>query len=201
MSQEKVFCRVRDGQVVDYPVYAHYIRARSHPISLYTEVISDPKPEIDKYQYLSEELTIVGEVVRRSYSVHICDFQTVLNCIHGVNEMDMMGEDGEEVTPVEIKDVEPRAVEIVTELAKALAQDKLDAWAKEKDYDGILSVASYATSTLSNFQTEGQRAVEMRDLCWGALYQYLSEVMTGQSPVPTTVEQIKARLPELSWAD
>lgn len=204
MSQEKVYCRVRDGKIVDYPVYAHYIRNRSHPVSLYTPVVFDPKPEIDEFQYLEEHLEIVGDVVRATYTVHTCDLQTVLNCINGVEDDDMgMDEEGNEieVTPVAIKDVPARGVEVVSELARQLAQDRLDKWAQERDYDGVLSVASYATSTLPNFQLEGQRAVELRDQSWAALYQYLNEVISGQAPVPTTVEEIEARLPELSWAE
>src|SRR5689334_17873088 len=42
-------------------------------------------------------------------------------------------------------------------------QRRLDAFAQSRGYDSILSAATYAASSVPQFQAEGQRAVALRD--------------------------------------
>ena len=79
-------------------------------------------------------------------------------------------------------------------------QARLDAFAQTRNYDGILSAATYATSTVPTFQTEGQYAVQARDVTWAKGYEILGAVMSGQRPMPTLAEVI-AELPELEWPE
>ena len=67
-----------------------------------------------------------------------------------------------------------------------------------RGYDGILSAATYATSTVPQFKTEGQYAVEARDLTWAKGYEIFGAVLSGQRPMPT-IEEVFAELPELVW--
>lgn len=78
-------------------------------------------------------------------------------------------------------------------------QSRLDAFAQTKNYDGILSAISYATSDNPDFAAEGQRAATLRDSTWATLYQMLAEVQTGARPIPAGFEDIEAELPELTW--
>ena len=77
-------------------------------------------------------------------------------------------------------------------------QQRLDDFAKTRNYDGILSAATYASSTNTTFQAEGQRAVQLRDDTWQALYNILGQVAT-QGRVVTKFEDIEGDLPVLSW--
>lgn len=77
-------------------------------------------------------------------------------------------------------------------------QKRLDDFAKTKGYDGIMSAASYATSTDPTFRAEGERAVALRDQTWRKCYDILAEVLAGERPVPT-LEEIVAELPALTW--
>jgi hypothetical protein len=80
----------------------------------------------------------------------------------------------------------------------AKVQDRLDAFARIRGYDGILSACTYATSTNPKFAGEGQYCVQVRDATWAACYAILTAVQSGQRPVPTW-EELEAELPALEW--
>lgn len=88
--------------------------------------------------------------------------------------------------------------EIQAEVVNA-TQKRLDAWAKERNYDGILSACTYAASTNQVFAAEGQRAVQLRDETWQTLYNILGQVAT-QGRVVTGYADIEGDLPVLAWA-
>lgn len=79
-------------------------------------------------------------------------------------------------------------------------QKHLDAFAQTRNYDNILSAATYATSVIPQFKAEGQYAVEVRDATWTKGYEILAEVLAGQRPMPT-LEEVFAELPPLVWPD
>ena len=81
------------------------------------------------------------------------------------------------------------------------AQARLDAWAKTRNYDGILSLCTYATSTVPQFAAEGQRGVDLRDATWAALYAILAQVEAGTRPLPASFAAIEGELPALTWSD
>ena len=79
-------------------------------------------------------------------------------------------------------------------------QAHLDAFARTRNYDGIMSAATYATSTVPKFRTEGQYAVEARDLTWAKGYEIMDAVLSGARPMPT-LDEVIAELPALAWPD
>lgn len=78
-------------------------------------------------------------------------------------------------------------------------QQSLDEFAQTRNYDGILSACTYATSGVDKFEIEGQRCVDLRDQTWSALYVILAEVEAGTRLVPDSFADIEGDLPELSW--
>ena len=78
-------------------------------------------------------------------------------------------------------------------------QQRLDSFARTRNYDGILSACTYATSNVPKFAAEGQAAVNFRDATWAALYQILEEVQAGQRETPTGFSDIEPLLPPLEW--
>lgn len=78
-------------------------------------------------------------------------------------------------------------------------QQRLDIFAKTRNYDGILSLCTYATSTNLKFKLEGQYGVEARDATWEKLYEILAEVETGTRPMPIGFKDIESELPILQW--
>ncbi len=80
-------------------------------------------------------------------------------------------------------------------------QKRLDEFAQTRNYAGILSACTYATSTVPRFASDGQYCVESRDATWAKLYEILDEVTAGDRPMPCGYDDIKAELPVLEWPD
>ncbi|CAN7345521.1 hypothetical protein LJR074_001975 [Acidovorax sp. LjRoot74] len=94
--------------------------------------------------------------------------------------------------------VDPAPVEQVIASVTAAVQQRLDAFARSRNYDSILSACTYATSTVPKFAAEGQYAVNARDASWATCYQIMAAVQAGQRPMPS-VEQVLSELPVLDW--
>jgi hypothetical protein len=94
---------------------------------------------------------------------------------------------------------EPLTPEQIVAQYTAAVQKRLDDFARTRGYDGILSAATYAASTVPKFKAEGQYAVEARDATWVKLYQILAEVEAGTRPAPSGYADIEPDLPILEW--
>lgn len=81
----------------------------------------------------------------------------------------------------------------------AAVQARLDTFAKTRNYDGILSACTYATSMVAKFKTEGQYCVDIRDQTWSSLYSLMEAVQTGERIMPSAVTEILSLLPEPAW--
>lgn len=81
---------------------------------------------------------------------------------------------------------------------QAIVQKRLDEWAGERGYESILSLCTYATSTVPKFQEEGRRGVQVRDACWTYGYALLDDVQSGRRPIPSEAE-VLAGLPPMGW--
>lgn len=116
---------------------------------------------------------------------------------------DYTDQDGKLVTKAEQEskaiaaDAAQKAATLKSSIEQAV-QNRLDSFAKERNYDGILSACTYATSTVPKFQTEGQCCVNSRDSTWAVCYQILADVQAGARPMPT-LEQVLSELPQLTW--
>lgn len=93
--------------------------------------------------------------------------------------------------------IPPTPAQIIAALIKAV-QDHLDATARIRNYDGILSLCSYATSTNPKFGPEGRAGVAFRDDVWASCYATLADVQAGNRATPTE-EQLLAELPAMVW--
>ena len=77
-------------------------------------------------------------------------------------------------------------------------QQRLDAFARERGYDNIMSVCSYFGSANPRFKAEADRAITLRDTTWEQCYAILDAVLAGEREVPT-LDEIVAELPVLTW--
>ncbi|MDZ7595881.1 MAG: hypothetical protein U0932_14630 [Thiobacillus sp.] len=91
----------------------------------------------------------------------------------------------------------PTPEQIVAALTRDV-QAHLDATARTRNYDGILSLCSYAASTNPTFSAEGLAGVAWRDAVWAACYAIMAAVQAGTRAVPTTAALL-AELPPMAW--
>lgn len=103
------------------------------------------------------------------------------------------------MTPAEITAMMQRKSGQVIDDYKKEASKCLDEFAQSRGYDNIVSVASYTVSTNEIYQAEALRAVYLRDQWWSTLTGIMTEVLTGQRPLPASWEVLKTELPELTW--
>jgi len=97
---------------------------------------------------------------------------------------------------------EERYARKVTDTARAYAdetQRRLDMFAIERNYSGIMSAASYATSTIEKYRVEGAHCALLRDLSWEALETIFTAVQAGARELPASYEEILPELPALTW--
>lgn len=99
--------------------------------------------------------------------------------------------------------IEPiiRDAQMLRDEIVSAVQARLDAFAHTRNYDNILSTATYAASSVPKFASEGQYAVAARDATWAKLYEILGEVESGARPMPTGFADIEPELPELVWPE
>ena len=101
---------------------------------------------------------------------------------------------------VEWVEVLPPSLADLQAMFTAAIQEYMDSFFRQRNYDGVLSAATYATSTNAKFAAEGQYAVEMRDAIWAKGYAIMDAVLAGEREIPS-IEEVLAELPELVWPD
>lgn len=87
--------------------------------------------------------------------------------------------------------------QLIDRLTRAV-QGYMDSVAQQRNYDSILSLCTYATSSIPRFQVEGQAGVLWRDACWQLGYDLIARVRAGEASIPTEAELL-AMLPPMQW--
>jgi len=77
-------------------------------------------------------------------------------------------------------------------------QIMLDTTARTRNYDGILSACTYATSTNQTFKAEAQACVAWRDAVWSTCYTIMADVESGSRNMPS-IQELLNELPALNW--
>ena len=78
-------------------------------------------------------------------------------------------------------------------------QEKLNAFAKTRNYDSIESLCSYATDPNPAFQAEGQRGVVIRSQVWAEYTSIVQQVVAGTLPRITTFAALEQLLTAFTW--
>lgn len=141
--------------------------------TLYTSFLS--KEELKKLDYLV--------VSYDEYPVNTDEFQKVV-------QASMIGDD---VYKVSYKIVS-KNLEELTALFKEKTQQLLDAKAREKGYDDILSACSYAGYD-NDFKAEGEAFGIWRAKVWKYGYGLLNAIAEGKHKMPKSFDEILTEMP------
>lgn len=103
---------------------------------------------------------------------------------------------------LEYVDQQPSAAEIRQAAVQAV-QNRLDSVARERNYDSMLSLATYANSEVPRFRQEALLGIQWRDNCWTALYALEASIERGEIIRPQTAQEAITQalevLPHLEW--
>lgn len=89
-----------------------------------------------------------------------------------------------------------KSLEELTALFKEKTQELLDAKAREKGYDDILSACSYAGYD-NDFRAEGEAFGIWRAKVWKYGYALLNAIAEGKHKMPASFDEILAEMPTL----
>lgn len=78
-------------------------------------------------------------------------------------------------------------------------QARLDAFAREREYDSMASLVTYVDDADPAFAAEGAHGKLKRSQTWATMKQIRAEVLAGTRPMPTSIADIEAELPSLTW--
>lgn len=183
------YIKIIDGVVDKYPLTEKDIIIENPNVSFPSIIGKDTFADLDYHP-----------VVESIKPLYIADTQRVDEvmpiCINTVWTQQWLITDlsEEEVTTNQDIKIQRLKSDIILEI-----QNRLDAFAKTRNYDGILSACTYATSSIPKFASEGQYAVNARDSTWASLYSFMAEVQTGTAQMPTSFTDVEPLLPELVW--
>jgi hypothetical protein len=186
-----------------YPVSQSQIRAEnpqtSYPASFpvpdgYAVVFPAPAPSCDPVTQIAREiapvLTSKGHY-EQAYEIvsRFVEYTDEQNVVHTVAEQEAAAIQADAIAKTQA---------FIASVVSA-TQSRLDTFAQTKNYDGILSACTYASSAIPKFASEGQYAVNARDNTWATLYTIMGEVEAGTLPMPASVDEVMSLLPELVW--
>lgn len=191
---DKIYARVVNGVITEFPVFEHHINSRNHPLNWYTLCKSTIRPKVTEFQSITSEPHVVNDEVIIEYKVHDNDLQFLLTKAGMVDPKNPTG-----ITPKPIAEINPNLVTQIRKKATEHAQIAIDNFAKERGYYDANSAVSYEFSTVEKFANEANKVKVARDQLWLKLHAYVAEIMKGNIPFPTKVSEIEAVFPVMKW--
>lgn len=198
-----LFARVVDGQVTEYPVRRLHIQNRAQPISWYTPVEEMEKPVLPKFHYFTTVFTIEPNKVIVSYEVKEYTLAELLSNLR-IQDGALISSAGRPT----IDQVDPELAAWIMELISEYVTEKLSDFAATRNYgnkakgiDPFISAATYLTSSKPKYRLEAQYLLDTRDQAWDNLEVYQLGILTGQTPMPISIDEIDALIPELVWPE
>lgn len=206
MASEKdldLFGRVKNGEIVEFPVYRIHITNRSHPLDWYTPAVEQPKPELPPFSVYERTVELKDGYINVSYSVRAYTLEELLAQLR---KMPNLEDPSAEPEVVSIAEVEPAMVQRIYSLASDYLTEKLVNFAATRGYgtpnvDAFTSLTTYKDSLIPKFKNEAARGLSFRDQAWANMLNFFGQVSIGAAPVPTTIAEIDALIPALTWED
>lgn len=195
VNDNDVFARVKNGEVVEYPVYRLYIKNRGHSVSMYMPVVEKTKPELPAFHKYSVSKEVGQTTVTVSYSVVPMTLEEMLVSIRPKTT----GIPPTVVVP-NIADIPEATIRRINVLVSDYAEDKMNTFARTKNYTDMDRAIGYMNDPDPGFVADAMRCNELRSLTWRQLNAYFAEIMAGTKPVPLTIREFDAVIPEYTWS-
>lgn len=191
-----VFARVVDGKVVEYPVYRIHIRNRAHPLSYYHRVVDTGAPTPDEFGTVDQTLEVHPDnTVHVVYTKRPLTLAEMLRTFQVQNPEDPLAP----MMAKPITEIDPATLQHFYNLAGDYVTEKLDEFARTKQYKDFIHLTGYRYSAIPSFAAEAMRGYTLRDQIWANLLSYFTQVTSGAVPVPTSIADVDALIPDLTW--
>lgn len=187
----EVFALVSNGRLYEYPVTRSQIVNRGLTVSQFLPVRFDHQPaKVPAYHFAKEVPEIFEDHVQIHYQVTPIALEQLL--IRVYHPDGVLNEGNPNAT---IADVPADLFNAIIAAIKVEVQERLDAFARERGYDGIVSAITYRDSVVEQFRNDANRCINIRDTSWAQLYQYLAQLQQGTVALPKNKAEIMAMLP------
>lgn len=182
-----MYAKIIDGAVAQYPytlaqLYAQYPNT-SFPASMTAQELAD---------YGVVTVVVTGQPSHDSLTQSVVEVTPVYSAQRSRWEQTW------EVVAASADEIAARKQALLNDIVNK-TQERLDTFARTRNYDGILSATTYADSLVQKFRNEGQYCLAQRDATWAKLYDMLAEVEAGTRPIPSGYQDIEPELPALTW--
>lgn len=192
IPSEQEYALVVDNQVILFPLTEADIYARNQPNEDYYRCYRNIEPKYNHLcEYLEDVPVVVGGHVIVNYRVMPVPVEDLFAQLDVIRT-----EVGETFS---IADVPSELLLAFSASVTLKVETAMNTFAKTRKYDTISSAADYRDSPIEKYRLEGIRARNLRDTSYYALEVYFYQIVTGQVPVPTSLEDIAVKLPEYTW--
>jgi hypothetical protein len=165
-------------------------------LSYYHRVVDAGAPTPDEFGTVDQTLEVHPDnTVHVVYTKRPLTLSEILRTFKVQNIEDPMAS----VEAKPISEIDPATIQHVYSLAGDYISVKLDEFARTKQYNDFIHLTGYRYSAIPSFAAEAMRGYTLRDQIWANLLVYFTEVTSGAVPVPTSIADIDAVIPNLTW--
>jgi len=200
MHSEKIYARIEEGKIVQYPVTIAMINERANPLDTYYQCYfpgegDHPNPTL--YQKIVQTPTLIGSAV---YIDEKLVNRTVDEMFALLFEMaGSVTESGELQLNTAL--ITSDLIDAFETIVKIVVQKMLDDFALTRGYDDIKSACDYVNSKIPEYKAEAIRCIDLRDDVWHSLTTYINAVKAGTEPPPMAWSDIAVHIPPITWGD
>lgn len=196
----ETYARVRDGSIVEYPVFLEQIKARGIPESWFVKCVIEEKPETDAFSYAVQEPRVVdAKTVIVGWKISSLNLDQLLARLPTNPNSKKTDRRSLRRTITE----QPSVVMItkIKTLVEDRVQSMLDDFAQTRGYATLERAVSYIGDKNSKWNAEAVFCRDLRSDTWTQLQAYFDEVTaTPQTkPWPNQWQDILDNLPKFAW--
>jgi hypothetical protein len=195
----KVYGRIEDDRIIEYPVYALHIENRGHPYDFYTPCLFGVKPTVDEFSYLEEHrsISIDRQSIHVTYTVNAYDLNQLLARLPAekTDELNLPTL----ISPTQNPQPSPELINKIKELIPNQIENDLNIFAATRGYSNFKSACDFGNSEVPKYAAEGKYCRNLRDSTWLAFEVYMAAVESGEKTISSDWNSIKKEWPTPIW--